>query len=58
MCVVMKGMRKPAVILAVGYPPKRDTRTTELAVWRYWVSRMRYFTVQFDEKGVVEKIVY
>jgi len=56
--VPLKGMRKEAVVLACGYPPKRDTPSLEADTWRYWSSRMRYFTVDFDAKGLVEKVTY
>ena len=56
--VVKKGMRKQAVILAAGYPPLRDTPSLDLTTWRYWISRTRYFTVKFDQKGVVEGVVF
>ena len=56
--VPLKGMRKDAVILACGYPPLRDTPSLDAKSWRYWSSRMRYFTVDFDAKGLVEKVIY
>ena len=56
--VAIPGMRKEAVILACGYPPLRDTPSLDAKSWRYWSSRMRYFTVDFDAKGVVEKVTF
>ena len=56
--VVKKGMRKQAVILAAGYPPLRDTPKLDAPTWRYWISRMRYFTVKFDDKGVVQAVEF
>ena len=53
-----KGMTKPALILAIGYPLRRDTPSLDDAVWRYWVSRFSSFTVHFDGNGVVEQVVY
>ena len=53
-----KGMRKQAVILAIGYPPVRDTRTLELPVWRYWSTNTSSFIVVFDDDGVVQGIRY
>ena len=53
-----KGMRKQAVILAIGYPPVRDTRTLELPTWRYWSTNMSSFIVVFDDDGVVQGIRY
>ena len=54
--VVVKGMRKQAVVLAIGYPPARDTPTLEFPRWRYWNASNSYFTVTFDRDGVVEDI--
>jgi hypothetical protein len=56
--IAKKGMRKEAVILACGYPPLRDTPALDLKTWRYWSSRWRYFTVTFDDQGVVAKVDY
>jgi hypothetical protein len=56
--VVLKGMRKQAVILAIGYPPARDTPTLEMPRWRYWSASNQYFTVTFDVDGVVEDVFY
>jgi hypothetical protein len=56
--VAKKGMRQRAVTLAIGYPSMRDTRTLELPYWRYWTSRVRFFMVTFDDKGVVEDVAY
>jgi hypothetical protein len=56
--VAKKGMRKQAVILAIGYPPVRDTRTLELPTWRYWSTSMSSFIVVFDDDGVVSGIRY
>lgn len=54
--VVQKGMRKQAVLLAIGYPPHRDTRTIELPRWRYWIGSRADFIVTFDDAGVVVAI--
>ena len=56
--VANRGMRKQAVILAMGYPPARDTRSLELPYWRYWSASNRYFTIVFDDAGAVEDIRY
>ena len=56
--VPLKGMSKDAVVLACGYPPKRDTPSLDAKSWRYWSSRMRYFTVDFDARGLVDKVTY
>ena len=54
--VVKSGMRREAVILAIGYPPPRDTRTLELPTWRYWRTGMQSFLVVFDDDGRVETV--
>src|SRR5262245_19643139 len=56
--VAKKGMSQREVILAIGYPPMRDTRTLELPYWRYWNWRWRFLTVAFDDQGVVEDVAY
>lgn len=54
--VVEPGMRKPAVIFALGYPPLAYTRTLELPTWRYWIGDQRTLLVIFDDDGKVEGI--
>ena len=51
------GMSKAAVILAIGYPPRRDTRTTELPRWRYWSDSRSDFVVVFGDDDRVESVV-
>lgn len=53
-----KGMRKQAVILAMGYPPPSATRTLELPTWQYWATSGTSFIVVFDDDGVVQGIRY
>lgn len=55
--IVRTGMSKEAVILAIGYPPKRDTRTTELPRWRYWTGSRADFIVVFGDDGRVAEVV-
>lgn len=54
--VVAVGMRKKAVLLALGYPPLRDTPSLESPRWRYWHSRWNSFIVGFDDQGKVIRI--
>jgi hypothetical protein len=56
--VAKKGMRKEAVILACGYPLKRDTSSLDAATWHYWTSRTESFHVLFDGEGRVERVDY
>ena len=53
---VVTGMRKEAVILAIGYPPRRDTPSLDKTMWMYWRSRARSFYVEFDKNGKVVKV--
>ena len=45
---VKPGMRKSAVIVALGYPPKHKTPSLDSSEWRYWQNRFATFIVQFD----------
>ena len=54
----LKGMRKEAVVLAIGYPPRRDTPSLDNTIWRYWSSRLSFFLVEFDASGKVAKVTY
>jgi hypothetical protein len=53
---VKKGMSKPAVLAAIGYPPKTSTYSTESDDWTYWASRFDRFIVRF-KGGRVSEIV-
>ncbi|BCX89892.1 hypothetical protein MIN45_P2266 [Methylomarinovum tepidoasis] len=50
---VAVGMRKQAVIAAIGYPPVAATPTLDLDEWRYWSSRFDTFIVRFRNGKVV-----
>jgi hypothetical protein len=54
--IAKKGMRKEAVILAIGYPPRRAA--LKQLSWRYDLPYDRSFTVYFDDAGVVERVAY
>ena len=51
---VKPGMRKSAVIVALGYPPKHKTPTLDSSEWRYWQNRFATFLVQFDGDAVTK----
>lgn len=53
---VAKGMRKKAVIVAIGYPPITETPNLEADAWMYWSSRYNKFRVNF-KSGRVFSIV-
>lgn len=51
------GMSKRGVILALGYPPKHETRNPESDnSWIYWSNRFNRFSVEFDQYGKVSRI--
>ena len=50
---VAKGMRKKAVIVAIGYPPQHATHSLESDQWTYWSSRFNKFIVHFSKGKVV-----
>lgn len=49
---VGKGMRKQAVIAAIGYPPVTETPTLQTNEWTYWSSRFNRFVVYFTNDRV------
>ncbi len=49
---VVPGMSKPAVIAALGYPPKHKTPSLDLDQWRYWQNRFGTFVVHFENGQV------
>lgn len=52
---VAKGMRKKAVLVAIGYPPQIETMSLDSDQWTYWSSRWNKFIVHF-KNGKVDKI--
>jgi len=53
---VAKGMRKKAVIVAIGYPPITRTMNLDSDTWVYWSSRYNKFNVNF-RRGKVSSVV-
>ena len=49
---VENGMRKEAVIVAIGYPPYIKTPTLESNEWIYWSSKFNKFSVSFENNKV------
>ena len=50
---VVEGMTKEAVLMAYGYPPERETPSTEVDRWIYWRSRfMPRKSVTFEDGKV------
>ncbi len=46
------GMRKEAVVVALGYPPETRTASLDLDTWVYWHDRFRSYAVQFADGKV------
>jgi len=53
---VAKGMRKKAVIVAIGYPPITETMNLDADTWVYWSARFNKFNVNF-RNGKVSTVV-
>ena len=51
---VITGMRKSAVIVALGYPPKHKTPNLQLDQWQYWHNRFSTFVVYFEKDKVTQ----
>ncbi len=51
----VKGMKKAAVLVAIGYPPITRTPTIEADEWVYWKNRFNTFIVHFSN-GQVSRI--
>ncbi|WP_305909406.1 hypothetical protein Q9L42_005645 [Methylomarinum sp. Ch1-1] len=47
-----KGMRKEAVIVAIGYPPVTETMSLDSDTWVYWSGRFNRFNVHFKNGKV------
>lgn len=45
---VVKGMRKKAVTVAIGYPPTTETMNLNSNKWVYWSGRFNRFNVHFN----------
>lgn len=55
--VVLPGMTRRGVILAIGYPPRHVNPSIEFGDWTYWRHRYDRFIVRFDEKDLVVSIM-
>ena len=51
---VTLGMRRQAVIAAIGYPPAVGTHSLDQDQWKYWNSRFNTFIVHFKNGRVSE----
>ena len=50
------GMRREAVLAAIGPPPAVGTLDLEGPVWKYWRNRWATFEVRFDDRGRVSEV--
>lgn len=50
------GMTKEGVTIALGYPAKHRTPSTDLNTWFYWKNRFAMLTVNFDDNGIVTSL--
>ncbi len=53
---VAKGMRKSAVLIAIGYPPITETLSLDVNTWVYWSGRFNRFKVNFSNDRVTSII--
>lgn len=53
---VVPGMRKSAVLAAIGPPPAIGTPTRDSNEWKYWRSRFTTFILRFDGDVLAEQI--
>ncbi len=51
------GMTKQGVMVALGYPAKHRTASTDLNTWVYWKGRFSVLTVNFGQDGKVSSIM-
>jgi len=49
----LPGMSKQGVMIALGYPTKHMTPSTDLNTWVYWKGRFNMLVVEFNEEGKV-----
>ena len=50
--VVVKGMRKEAVIVSYGLPPEHRTPSLNNNEWTYWITTMKQKKICFDKKDM------
>jgi hypothetical protein len=50
------GMTKQGVMIALGYPAKHKTPSTDSNAWVFWKNRMATLAVNFGQDGKVESI--
>jgi hypothetical protein len=53
---VANGMRKSAVLVAIGYPPITETLSLDVNTWVYWSARYNRFKVNFSNDRVTSII--
>ncbi|HEB90877.1 MAG TPA: hypothetical protein ENI85_14985 [Deltaproteobacteria bacterium] len=50
------GMRREAVLAAIGPPPAVGTMDLDGPAWKYWRNRWSTFVIRFDDRGRVKEI--
>jgi hypothetical protein len=50
--VALVGMSKPALVLAIGYPPPHVTPSLDADRWLYWKNRFNRIAISFSEGQV------
>ncbi len=51
------GMSKEGIKYAMGLPPVHATSSLENSNWTYWINKWARNIMEFDEKGVLKKII-
>ncbi len=51
------GMTRQGVMIALGYPAKHRTPSTDLNTWVYWKGRFNVLTVNFGQDGKVVSVM-
>ncbi len=51
------GMTRQGVMIALGYPAKHRTPSTDLNTWVYWKGRFNVLTVNFGQDGKVASVM-
>lgn len=54
---VEKGMKRPEVVLSLGYPPTDDNPSPTAEEWTYWYGKGQSYKIRFDSNGYVSEII-
>jgi hypothetical protein len=53
---VMRGMTRPQVLMALGYPISSYTPNLDVPLWRYWLDRSSEYQLFWGPDGRVERV--